>query len=377
MKLPELIETKTIKGAELAAAEIGGATLGEFLPRRFLSNGHLMTIVGNYIPRVYALPQEEPWFVEVEPASEERRSTVLRCDCDWQPIDVRRERLTVVLLHGLEGSSRSQYILGTATRAWAAGCNVVRMNMRSCGGTDELSPGIYHSGRSEDVAAVVDGLVREQGLREIALVGFSMGGNLVLKYAGERSSTNPLKPAKGLNGAPIELCAVVGISPLMDLAASSKALHQRANRIYERRFLRNMVARFKKKVEIFPEIYSSSAAEAIQAIRSANSMRAFDQEVVARYAPFADADDYYRTVASSRWASEFAVPTLIIHALDDPFIRMLPSTREALLGNEHVTFVETRHGGHCAFLAPGKGSERHWAEKSLVNWLLGVVGTPL
>jgi predicted alpha/beta-fold hydrolase len=298
----------------------------------------------------------------------------------------------VVLVHGLEGSSRSQYILGTATRAWAAGCNVVRMNMRSCGGTDELSPGIYHSGRSEDVAAVVDGLVREHGFSRIALVGFSMGGNLVLKYAGERSSAIPFKPTNGLNGAPglgpttglngalvfsalpKELCAVVGISPLMDLAVSSKALHERANRIYERRFLRNMVARFKKKAEIFPEIYSSSAAEAVRAIRSANSMRAFDQEVVARYAPFADADDYYRKVASSRWASEFALPTLILHALDDPFIRMLPSTREALSENENVTFVETRHGGHCAFLAPGKGSERHWAEKSLVGWLVRVAG---
>jgi uncharacterized protein len=406
MKLPDVVETKTVEMTEpgvtgLGAAELKVAELGEFRPRRFLSNGHLMTIVGNYFPRVYALPVEEPWFVEVEPASESRRSTVLRCDCDWQPVEVRRERLTLVLVHGLEGSSRSQYILGTATRAWAAGCNVVRMNMRSCGGTDELSPGIYHSGRSEDVAAVVDGLVREHGLSRIALVGFSMGGNLVLKYAGERSSAIPLKPTNGLNGAPelrsthrlnerselrstaglngapSELCAVVGISPLMDLAASSKALHERANRIYERRFLRNMVARFQKKAEIFPEIYSSSAAEAVRAIRSANSMRAFDQEVVARYAPFADADDYYRQVASSRWASEFAVPTLIIHALDDPFIRMLPSTREALSENEHVTFVETRHGGHCAFLAPGKGSERHWAEKSLVEWLLGVVGNAI
>jgi uncharacterized protein len=375
MKLQEPMQTKTVK-----LAEFGAADLGEFVPRRFLSNGHLMTIVGNYIPRVYALPTEESWYVEVEPATEGRRSTVLRCDCDWQLPDVRRERLTVVLVHGLEGSSRSQYILGTATRAWAAGCNVVRMNMRSCGGTDELSPGIYHSGRSEDVAAVVDGLVREHGLRDISLVGFSMGGNLVLKYAGERSSASRVEPTNGLNGAPVfpalpkQLCAVVGISPLMDLAVSSKALHERANRIYERRFLRNMVARFKKKVEIFPEIYSSSAAEAVRAIRSANSMRAFDQEVVARYAPFADADDYYRKVASSRWASEFAVPTLILHALDDPFIRMLPSTREALLENENVTFVETRHGGHCAFLAPGNGSERHWAEKSLVEWLVGVAG---
>ena len=199
MKMPDVVETKTVKMTEpgvtgLGAEEPKVAELGEFRPRRFLSNGHLMTIVGNYIPRVYALPVEEPWFVEVEPASESRRSTVLRCDCDWQPVEARRERLTLVLVHGLEGSSRSQYILGTATRAWAAGCNVVRMNMRSCGGTDELSPGIYHSGRSEDVAAVVDGLVREHGLSGIALVGFSMGGNLVLKYAGEVSSANPLKP---------------------------------------------------------------------------------------------------------------------------------------------------------------------------------------
>ena len=365
MTLAESVQTKAITAVKLA----------EFQPRRFLRNGHLMTIVGNYMPRIYGLPAEEPWFVEVEPASGERRSTVLRCDCDWQPAEVRRERLTVVLLHGLEGSSRSQYILGTATRAWAAGCNVVRMNMRSCGGTDELSPGIYHSGRSEDVAAVVDGLVREHGLRDIALVGFSMGGNLVLKYAGEQSSAIRLKSTAGLSGAPTPLCAVVGISPLMDLAASSKALHERANRMYERRFLRNMLTRFTRKAELFPEIYASSAAEAVRAIRAANSMRAFDQEVVARYAPFADADDYYQQVASSRWASEFAVPTLIIHALDDPFIRMLPSTREALLANEHVAFVETRHGGHCAFLSLERGPERHWAEKTLVNWLLGVVGS--
>jgi len=348
MKLPDLVQTTTIKVAEL----------GEFQPRRFLSNGHLMTIVGNYIPREYTLPPEEPWFVEVEPASEGRRSTLLRCDCDWQPSEVRRERLTVVLVHGLEGSSRSQYILGTSSRAWMAGCNAVRMNMRSCGGTDELSPGIYHSGRSEDVAAVVDGLVREHGLRAIALVGFSMGGNLVLKYAGEAGSA-----------APPELRAVVGISPLMDLAPSSKALHDPSNRVYEWKFLRGMLRRFRKKVGLFPQIYSLDGLDKIK------SMRDFDQNVVARYGGFADADDYYATVASSRWADRLAVPTLIIHAVDDPFIRMLRSTRETLRENRNVTFIETRHGGHCAFLSPERGPERHWAEKTLVSWMLGVGGS--
>jgi len=331
------------------------AALDDFRPRRLLRNGHWMTIAGNYFPREPWLTLEEPWFVEVEPASIGRRSTLVRCDCDWQPSEVRRERLTLVLVHGLEGSSRSQYILGTAARAWAAGCNVVRMNMRSCGGTDELSPGIYHSGRSEDVAAVVAGLAREHGLRSIALVGFSMGGNLVLKYAGEAGAE-----------VPPELRAVVGISPLMDLTISSKALHEPANRIYEWKFLRNMLRRFRKKVGLFPEIYSLDGLDRIR------SMRGFDQNVVARYGGFADADDYYHTVTSSRVADRLAVPTLIIHALDDPFIRMLPSTRQTLLTNEQVKFVETSYGGHCAFLSPDAGSDRHWAEKSLVNWLISL-----
>jgi uncharacterized protein len=261
MKLAEARQTKTITRVAL-----GTADLGEFRPGRFLGNGHMMTIAGNYLPREHRLPAEEPWFVEVEPASERWRSTVVRCDCDWQPSEVRQERLALVLVHGLEGSSRSQYILGTSARAWAAGCNVVRMNMRSCGGTDELSPGIYHSGRSEDVAAVVDGLVREHGLLSIALVGFSMGGNLVLKYAGEASAE-----------APPELRAVVGISPLMDLAPSSKALHEPANRIYEWKFLRGMLRRFRKKVGLFPQLYSFDGLDQIK------SMRDFDQNVVARY----------------------------------------------------------------------------------------------
>ncbi len=320
-----------------------------------------MTIVGNYLPRQVRLPTEEKWLVEVESGSAEGPPTVIRCDCDWQAPEVRRERLTLVLVHGLEGSSRSQYVLGTASRAWAAGCNVVRMNMRSCGGTDELSPGIYHSGRSEDVGAVVNGLLRGHQLESLALVGFSMGGNLVLKYVGETGAK-----------APHELRAAVGISPLMDLAASSRALHERRNRIYERRFLSRMLARFEKKMALFPGIYSPMGAEAIRTIHSAPSMRAFDQEVVARYGSFADADDYYSTVASSRWAAEFALPTLIIHALDDPFIVMLPSTRQALQENPSVTFLETRSGGHCAFLSEDRGADRHWAEKTLVQWLLGL-----
>lgn len=326
----------------------------EFIPRRWLRNGHLQTLAGNFLPRGLTLPDPESLLVEVEgPVAGYGPSRVL-CHCHWQPPEVRRQRLTLVLVHGLEGSSSSKYILGNTARALAAGCNVVRMNMRSCGGTDALSPTIYHSGRSGDVARVVEALVREQQVEAIALVGYSMGGNLVLKLAGELGDR-----------VPALLKAVVGVSPLMDLAASSAALHQPLNRIYEWHFLRSMLARVRRRMSMYPAIYAGAALGQI------HSMRDFDQEIVARYGGFRGADDYYYSVASSKVASALRTPTLILHALDDPFIRMLPQTREALLANPHVTLLETQHGGHCAFLAPAENGDGHWAEKTLLGFLCG------
>jgi uncharacterized protein len=324
----------------------------EYIPRRFLRNGHAQTLAGNFMRRKWSLTEPEPLLVEVEgPVSGYGPSSVL-CHCHWQPAEVRKQRLTVVIVHGLEGSSQSQYVLGNTTRAFAAGFNVVRMNMRSCGGTDELSPTIYHSGRSEDVSKVVQSIIQNQQLQNIALIGYSMGGNLVLKYAGEAMP-------------PPQLKAVVGISPLMDLAVSSAALHEFQNRIYEWHFLRSMLTRLRRKAELFPRIYSTDSFDSIR------SMRDFDQQIVARYGNFHDADDYYYSVASSQFASRFCTPTLLVHSLDDPFIRMLPETRAALVANPHVTYIETQHGGHCAFLSPATANDDgYWAEKSLLGFLL-------
>ena len=332
----------------------------DFTPRRFLDNGHMMTLAGNFLPRHASLPEPEELLVGVEEpvaGGAEYGPTRILCHCHWQPVEIRSQRLTVVLIHGLEGSSNSQYVLGNSMRAWAAGCNVVRMNMRSCGGTDRLSPAIYHSGCSNDVACVVDAIVSKHQLQTVALIGYSMGGNLVLKYAGEFGIS-----------APSALKAVVGISPLMDLAASSAALHEPQNRFYERYFLRSMVDRIRRKAELFPAIYLPFYTSGM--LRKLSSMRMFDQEVVARFGGFADADDYYHSVASSRVASRLSVPTLILHSLDDPFIRMLPETRQVLIDNSHVNFIETQHGGHCAFLAPASGYDGYWAEKTLLGFLL-------
>jgi uncharacterized protein len=339
-----------------------------FVPRRFLRNGHLQTLAGNFLRRKHLLPEPEPLLVEVEGPIAGYGATQVLCHCHWQPQEVRRERLTVILIHGLEGSSNSQYVIGNTARALAAGWNVVRMNMRSCGGTDHLAPTIYHSGRSGDVAKVMERIIAEQDVESIALVGYSMGGNLALKLSGEYGATPPR-----------QLKAVVGISPLMDLTPSSAALHEPQNRIYEWHFMRAMRRRLRYKSHLYPELYPAGLAAQLK------MMRDFDEHVVARYGGFRDADDYYITVASSQYAAEFQVPTLILHSLDDPFIRMLPATRAALIANPHVTYVETHHGGHCAFLAPagrraadgredgyernGHESDGYWAEHILMNYL--------
>jgi predicted alpha/beta-fold hydrolase len=326
-----------------------------FVPPRFLRNTHLQTIIGNLMPRTYSLPEPEIRLIEVDPATSHGASFVL-CHCHWQPAEVRGQRLTMIIVHGLEGSSSAGYVLGISERALAAGCNVVRMNMRSCGDGERFSPSIYHAGRSEDVAIVMAELARTYLIRSFALVGYSMGGNLVLKLAGERGAA-----------APPYLKAVVGVSPLMDLAASSAALYEPQNRLYESRFLSEMLKRFRHKIELYPGLYTADGLDKIGTVRQ------FDEKVVARYAGFTGADDYYYSVASSNWAQDIAVPTLILHALDDPFIRMTPDTHAKLVANPRVMLVETRHGGHCAFLSLEPGDSGHWAERTLLDFLLATV----
>jgi predicted alpha/beta-fold hydrolase len=152
----------------------------------------------------------------------------------------------------------------------------------------------------------------------------------------------------------------------MDLAVSADALHNHSNRIYEWKFLVGLRRRFRRKAELFPAIYSTEGVERI------GSLRQFDDQITARYSGFRGADDYYDRASSSRWVSQIAVPALILHALDDPFIRMLPTTRAALLANPRVRLMETAHGGHCAFLAPAVGYDGYWAEKILLDFLLSV-----
>jgi len=284
------------------------------------------------------------------------------CQCNWQAD--RTTALTVIVVHGLEGSSDSQYARGVADKALRAGMNVVRYNQRNCGGTNALAPVLYHSGLSADIEAVARELITRDRISRLALVGFSMGGNLVLKLAGEW----------GQHGPP-EFCAVAACSPALDLAASANALHEPQNRIYETYFLWALRRRMLEKARLFPEHFDPKR------LRGIRSLREFDDKVTAYYCGFAGVDDYYDRASAAHVVGEIAVPSLVLHAANDPFIRITPETRKKILANPNITFVESADGGHCAFVGVRNGSgngvgrgdterdDGYWAESTIVNFL--------
>jgi predicted alpha/beta-fold hydrolase len=349
-------------GCERGTTQAMGAKFeaGTFAPRRFLGNGHAQTIAGNFLPRANQLPPPTRELVEVSPASESQIASSVLCLCHWQPAEVRAQRPTAIVVHGLEGSAESQYVVGNANKLWRAGANVVRMNMRNCGGRNyemaRLTPTLYHSGLSGDVGAVMRFFLERERLESVALIGYSMGGNLVLKLAGELGGD-----------APRQLRSVVGVSPAMDLGPSASALHRPENRLYERRFLRALIKRFRQKVRLFPRAYDANRATGI------GSLREFDDRITALYSGFASAEDYYFRAAAARVVDRIAVPTLILHSLDDPFVTITAETAAKIEANPNITFVQTDRGGHCAFLARRDalaGDDGYWAETTLLRFVL-------
>jgi predicted alpha/beta-fold hydrolase len=316
----------------------------EFEPRWWLRGAHAQTLAGFFLARGIKLPPPEARYIEVASGIK------LLCHCHWQA--ERSCALTVIIVHGLEGSSDSGYVVGITEKALATGMNVVRVNQRNCGGTDHLAPTLYNSSLSGDLRAVADDVVRHDKVTGFALVGFSMGGNLVLKAAGEWGRE-----------APPEFRAVVAVCPAMDLAASADALHLRANRVYEQYFVIKLRQRFRHKARLFPGQFDPAR------LRGVRTLREFDDRITAYYCGFAGADDYYARAAASNVLDFVAVPALILHAANDPFIRILPPTRAKIAGNPNVAFFESADGGHCAFLAEANGYDGRWAERQVVEFL--------
>jgi hypothetical protein len=298
------------------------------------------------LPRRVILPAPEARLIEVEPGVK------ILAHCHWQ--SERQKALTVVLVHGLEGSSDSEYMLGIAARGLALGMNMVRMNQRNCGGMETESTTLYHSGRSQDIASVAGNLIEQDRISRLALVGYSMGGNLVLKLAGEWGEQGPW-----------QFRAVAAVCPTVNLAASADALHLPSNRLYEQYFLWKLNRRLRAKARLFPGVFDTSR------LRGIASLRDFDDRITAYYSGFSGADDYYNRAAAAHMLDRIAVPAFILHAANDPFVRILPDTRRTILANPNITFMETEDGGHCSFLAQpnGNGNDGHWAEAQVVECL--------
>jgi uncharacterized protein len=320
----------------------------DFQPHPALKNRHLMTIAGVFWRRRFPrLPPSQMRLFEVE------SGTRLRGEVHSQSSP--KQHPTLILVHGLEGSSESDYMLGTAEKAYAAGFNVVRLNQRNCGGTEKLTPTLYHSGRSADFRAVVQELIERDGLPEIFAAGFSMGGNLILKMAGEFGDSAPT----GLHG-------IAAVAPALNLAACCAALSEPQNFIYNRHFVRELRRRMRRKAALFPEIYARNGW--MKDLMRVRSVRDFDEAITARFCGFENADDYYARSSAMRVLSAIRTPTLILTAQDDPFVPYSIFDTRALRENPNIRLVAPKHGGHGGFVSQEGGAERFWAEARIVEF---------
>jgi predicted alpha/beta-fold hydrolase len=300
-----------------------------------------------------ALPPAEPRYFDV--AADAR----VLAHCNWQPD--RRSAPTLLALHGLEGSSQAHYMRGLADKAFAAGFNVVRLNQRNCGGTEHLSRGLYHSGLTADPLFVLTELRDRDGLARFGVAGYSLGGNITMKLAGELGAT----------GMP-EVKAFVAVSPVIELEDCMQSIERRENRIYEWNFCRNLQARMRRKARTFPGLFN------LDGLWKVWSIRTFDDRYTAPHHGYHGANDYYQRASAMRVIHQVARPALILSAADDPFVPPHIFEAPPVKNNPHITTVVTPHGGHCGFVEPsvakameGKpnGYDGYYAERSIVDFL--------
>jgi predicted alpha/beta-fold hydrolase len=316
----------------------------EFEPHPLLRNGHAQTIATAVVPRRFDIPSAAARLFQVDPDSR------LLGHCHWQP-GKRKDAPVLVIVHGLEGSSDSNYVRGIAEKAFHRGFHVVRMNQRNCGGTETLTPTLYNSGMSGDYRTVFEELSNGDGFEQIFFAGYSMGGNLVTKMAGEFGSAVP----SALRG----VCAVC---PALDLGACADALERAENYFYQRHFVVGLMSRYARKQKLFPDRYPQNGSQPVRTVRE------FDDFITAPQFGYRDAQDYYDHVGAKRVAAQVRVPMLLITAQDDPFVTYASFLAARISDNPAIRFVAPEHGGHCGFISKHSGNERFWAEQRIVDF---------
>ena len=323
-----------------------------FEPHPLLRNAHAMTLVAKFYPRgnlLRNMPMETRLFT-VAP------KTQLLGFCHWQ--HTRRATGTVILLHGLEGCCDSHYMAGLAAKAWRVGLNVIRLNQRTCGGTEHLAPSLYNCGLSTDIQAIVTELSNVDRLKSISLIGYSMGGNLVLKMAGETAGMLPA------------LTGVFAVCPNIDPTQCIAALERPENRMYHDYFFKRLKARIVKKAALFPGKWD------LIPLRSMRTVREFDEFYTAPDGGYGTAGQYYDRSGSRHVLHNVRVPTVILTAQDDPFIPSSMFNTPAITGNASIDLIVTDSGGHCGFFQRRQRHEDHyWAENRLIEMIVSHRGS--
>ena len=310
--------------------------------RPFFRNADLATIAGNFWRR----PEiAQRWPVE---------AAVYRTEPEVQVL-VRAQRPDrtplgqILMLHGLEGSSNSGYLISLAHAALSRGYAASRMNLRGCGGTEHLAITSYHAGQTSDVLEV---LRQRRAACDLPafLVGFSLGGNIALKLAGELGSS-----ARDL------LSGVCAISTPIDLAACADALTRPRNRLYQNRFVSRLKDRIRRRHAQAPHLYTLEHLPKIRSIID------FDDHYTARLFGFGTAANYFRTQASNQFLERIQIPALLIQAKDDPMIPFSVYDHPAFTRNPHLRLIAPDHGGHVGFIA--RGRPRFWLDELLLDWV--------
>ena len=307
----------------------------------FFRNAHLSTIAANFWKR---------------PISEDRFPLTRRLYCTAADTQVAVDEQTpigqpaahVMMIHGLEGSSESGYLRSLSHELLNAGCAVHRFNMRSCGETEHLSRTNYHAGQTSDALAVLKEIRREwQG--PLFLVGFSLGGNVSLKLAGELG-----QHAAGL------LDGVCAVSTPIDLSACSDSLEAPSNFIYANQFLTRLKSRIRRRHEAYPDMYDIGPLEQVKSIRQ------FDDAYTSKLFGFGTAADYFASQSSNQFLADIRIPALLIQAKDDPLIPFRVYNHPAFGANANLRLIATDHGGHVGFIA--RHQPRFWLDPIIRAW---------
>jgi uncharacterized protein len=266
-----------------------------------------------------------------------------------------------IILHGLEGNARRPYVLLLHRALQEHGIQPVGLNFRSCSGEPNRTARFYHSGETGDLQFVTDHIRSAHPNRKLVAAGFSLGGNVLLKRLGELADLGPAI-----------FSAAATISVPFDLSAGTRALEAgwMGRNVYSRYFVRSLLAKAREKEASLRQVGLN-----FDRLQRARSLREFDEDATAPLHGFRDAEDYYARSSSNTFLDRIRVPTLLVQALDDPFLPVEALPIEAIGTNAHLHPAFTRRGGHVGFIGTGSGHNRFWAEREAARFLAETLAT--